>query len=212
MVALLKDDVHIFEIGMPTFTALGPDVVRMVHDNGCKVFLDLKYHDIPSTVAMAGANATRLGVAMLNVHAVGGGEMLSRAAEAALQAAGSRTAMPRIFAVTVLTSMASLADIGVQYEVREQVVRLARLAQQNGLHGVVASPLEIRPIRQACGEKFLIVTPGVRPVWAAHGDQKRVTTPRDAIAAGADYVVIGRPITQHPQPLAAAEKILKKME
>lgn len=211
MVKLLKEDVHTFEVGAPTYTALGPDVVKMIHHHGCRVFLDLKYHDIPSTVAKAVAVATKLGVAMLNVHASGGHEMLSRSVEAAQFAAGGRSKMPKLFAVTVLTSMESLGDIGVQYEVREQVVRLAKLAKECGLHGVIASPLEIAPIKRACGDRFLIVTPGVRPIGAAAEDQKRIASPIMAIAAGADYLVIGRPVVQAKDPLAVVKRILKEI-
>lgn len=211
LVRLLKDDVHIFEVGMPTYTMLGPDVIKMIHNEGCKVFLDLKYHDIPSTVAKAVAAATKLKVAMLNVHAAGGSEMLTRSVEAALQAAGSKAAMPKLVAVTVLTSMNSMADIGVQFEVREQVVRLAKLSQQCGLHGVVASPLEIKPIRAACGSKFLIVTTGVRPLGSDAQDQRRIASPIMAIAAGADYLVVGRPITQAKHPAEVVKQILKEI-
>lgn len=211
MVKLLKEDVHTFEVGIPTYTALGPDVLKMIHGYGCRVFLDLKYHDIPSTVAKAVGTATRLGVAMLNVHASGGHEMLQRSVEAAQHAAGSRSKMPILIAVTVLTSMESLGDIGVQFEVREQVVRLARLSKECGLHGVLASPLEIAPIRKVCGDKFLIVTPGVRPIGAAAQDQKRIASPIMAIAAGADYLVIGRPVVQAKDPRAVVRQILKEI-
>jgi len=211
LVRLLKDDVHIFEVGLPTYTLLGPDVIKMVHDEGCKVFLDLKYHDIPSTVARAVATATKLKVAMLNVHAAGGKEMLERSVEAALYAAGSKAAMPKLIAVTVLTSMNSMADIGIQFEVREQVVRLAKMSQQCGLDGVLASPLEIKPIRNACGEKFLIVTTGVRPIGSEAQDQRRIASPIMAIAAGADYLIVGRPIIEAKNPADVVKQILKEI-
>ena len=212
MVKLLKEEVHTFEVGAPTYTALGPDVLRMIGDHGCRVFLDLKYHDIPSTVAKAVANATKLGVAMMTVHAAGGHEMLSRSVEAAQFAAGGKARCPKIIAVTVLTSMESLGDIGVQFEVRDQVVRLARLARESGLHGVLASPLEIAPIRKACGEKILIVTPGVRPIGAAAEDQRRIASPIMARAAGADYLIIGRPVVQAKDPRAVVKQILKEIK
>lgn len=212
MVKLLKGEVHTFEVGAPTYTALGPDVVKMIHHHGCRVYLDLKYHDIPSTVYKAVSTATKLGVAMLNVHAAGGDEMLKHTVQAALDVSGSRAKMPLLFAVTVLTSMESLADIGVQFEVREQVVRLANLSRECGLHGVVASPLEIAPIRKACGEKFLIVTTGVRPLGSAAQDQRRIASPIMAIAAGADYLVIGRPVVQAKDPRAVVRQILKEIE
>ncbi|MFA4875352.1 MAG: orotidine-5'-phosphate decarboxylase [bacterium] len=211
-VKLLKGDVHTFEVSAPTYTALGPDVIKMIHHHGCRVYLDLKYHDIPSTVAKAVAAATKLGVAMLNVHASGGEEMLKRSVEAAREAAGGKSKMPMIFGVTVLTSMETLADIGVQFEVREQVVRLARLSHECGLHGVVASPLEIAPIRKACGDKFVIVTTGLRPIGSAAQDQRRIASPIMAIAAGADYLVIGRPVTQAKDPRAVVRQILKEIE
>lgn len=211
LVKLLKKDVNNFEVGLPTYTTLGPDVIKMIHHEGCKVFLDLKYHDIPSTVARAVGAATKLKVEMLNVHAVGGSEMLRQAVDSALQAAGSKSAMPKLVAVTVLTSMDSMADIGVQFEVREQVVRLAKLSQKSGFHGVLASPLEIKPIRNVCGEKFLIVTTGVRPIGVAAEDQRRIASPVMAIAAGADYLVVGRPIMQAKNPLEVVQRILKEM-
>lgn len=211
LVKLLKNDVLTFEVGMPTYTLLGPDVIKMIHNEGCKVFLDLKYHDIPSTVAKAVAAATGLKVAMLNVHAAGGSEMLRQSVDAALQAAGNRSSMPKLFAVTVLTSMNSMADIGIQFEVREQVVRLAKLSQQCGLDGVVASPLEIKPIRSACGEKFMIVTTGVRPIGSEAQDQRRIASPIMAIAAGADYLVVGRPIVQAKKPADIVRQIIKEI-
>lgn len=211
MVKLLSADVHTFEIGLPTYTALGPDAVKMVHDQGCRVLLDLKYHDIPSTVARAVANAGKLGVAMLTLHASGGSDMLNRAVESALDATGNRERMPKLLAVTVLTSMESIADIGVQFEVREQVVRLAALAKKAGVHGVLASPLEIKPIRQACGDTFLIVTSGVRPVGSAALDQRRISSPSMAISAGADYLVIGRPIVEAKDPRAVVQAILQEI-
>jgi orotidine-5'-phosphate decarboxylase len=211
IVKLLKEDVTTFEIGAPTYTALGPDVIKMVHNHGCKVYLDLKYHDIPSTVAGAVRVATKLGVEMLDVHAAGGHDMLSRTVDAALEAAGSKAKMPKLLAVTVLTSMETLADIGVQFEVREQVVRLARMSKDCGLHGVVASPLEIALIRKACGDKFLIVTPGVRPLGVAAQDQRRFSSPVMAISAGADFLVIGRPVVQATDPRAVVHQIIKEI-
>jgi orotidine-5'-phosphate decarboxylase len=183
IVKLLKEDVSTFEVGAPIYTALGPDVIKMIHDNGCRVYLDLKYHDIPSTVAKAVMAATRLGVFMLDVHAAGGHDMLCRTVEAAVQAAGSRSKMPKLLGVTVLTSMESLADIGIQYEVREQVVRFAKMSKECGLHGVLASPLEIAPIRKACGEKFIIVTTGIRQIGSEAQDQRRISSPIMAISA-----------------------------
>ena len=209
LVDLLKNDVSNFKVGIQLFTSCGPDAIKMVQAHGGKVFLDLKYHDIPSTVAKAVYVATKLGVAMINVHATGGRKMMAEALAAAQDAADGEP--PLIIGVTVLTSMESLGDIGIQYEIREQVIRLAQLAQEVGLHGVLASPLEIQPIRQACGKKFIIVTPGIRPAGTHLDDQARIASPKQAIHAGADYLVVGRPITEAKDPLTITRNILKEM-
>lgn len=210
LVETLSPVVEYFKVGKELFTAEGPSVVRMVHDHGGKVFLDLKFLDIPNTVAGAVRSAARLGVWMVNVHASGGGAMMKEAA----QAAAAAPKPPIVIGVTVLTSMneESLKEIGVNAAVGEQVVRLARLAKTNGLSGVVASAQEATMLRRSFGKDFLIVTPGVRPAGAEAGDQKRVLTPKAAIAAGADCLVVGRPITESPDPKAAAEAILKEMK
>ncbi len=210
-VRLLKKDINIFEVGLPTYTALGPDVIKMIRHEGAKVFLDLKYHDIPSTVERAVIRATKLKVSMLTVHASGGHEMLTRAVHAAQDAAGSNTTSPKILAATVLTSMDTMADIGIAFEVRDQVVRLAKMSQKSGVDGVIASPLEIKPIREACGSKFLIATTGVRPFGSEAQDQRRIASPVMAIAAGADYLVVGRPISQAKQPEEVVRKIIKEI-
>lgn len=209
LVDLLKSDVTNFKVGMQLFTACGPDSIKMVQDHGGKVFLDLKYHDIPSTVAKAVYIAAKHKVAMINIHATGGRKMMAEALAAAQDAAGDNP--PLIIGVTVLTSMESLGDIGIQYEIREQVIRLAKLAQEVGLHGVLASPLEIQPIRQVCGKKFVIVTPGIRPAGTHLDDQARISSPKQAIQAGADFLVIGRPITEAKDPLGVVRAILKDM-
>ncbi len=211
LVETLKDTVEYFKVGKELFTSEGPAVVKMVHDQGAKVFLDLKFHDIPNTVAGAVRAAAKLGVWMVNVHASGGAAMMKEAA----QAAASSAKPPLVIGVTVLTSMneEGLKEIGVAGSaVGEQVVRLARLAKTSGLSGVVASAQEATMLRRSFGKDFLIVTPGVRPAGAAIGDQKRVLTPKDAIAAGADCLVVGRPITESADPKAAAEAILKEMK
>lgn len=207
--------VRIFKIGKELFTSAGPDAVRMVHSRGRRVFLDLKFHDIPNTVASACEAAAKLGVFLMNVHASGGRTMMVNAVQAVHKvAAEKRSAPAKILAVTVLTSLTDrdLREVGIHKKIEKQVPDLAVFAKNCGLDGVVASAQEIPLIRKKTGMDFLIVTPGVRPVWASHGDQKRVATPKEAIDAGADYIVIGRPITRHPQPLAAAEKILKEIE
>lgn len=213
-VARLAGQVGAFKIGKQLFTRCGPQVVKMVIERGGAVFLDLKYHDIPNTVAKAGLEAARLGVRMFNVHALGGREMM-QALVAGIDAVAPRgtAERPLLLAVTILTSSddATLRDIGIDRPVAEMVPRLAKLAQDAGMDGVVASPREVESIREACGPDFAIVTPGVRPVFAALDDQKRVTTPADALQAGADYLVIGRPISAAADPADAAESILKEM-
>lgn len=209
MVELLRPEVTHFEVGMELFTACGPAVIEMIRAADCRCFLDLKYHDIPSTVAKAVAAAARLGVVMINVHGSGGQYMLQEALSAVRQIAGERR--PRLIAVTVLTSMETLGDVGISYEVREQVLRLAKMARVIGLDGINCSPLEIATIRQACGDDFLIVTPGIRLAGETAYDQRRVSGPRQAIAAGADYLVVGRPITEARDPLGMLKKILHEM-
>lgn len=213
-VKLLHRQVGLFKVGKQLFTRCGPEVVHMIRGEGGEVFLDLKYHDIPNTVAMAGVEACRLGVRMFNVHALGGREMMEKtvAEVDALYPRGSKE-RPLLLAVTILTSSTeeTLRGIGIDRPVSEMVPRLARLAQEAGMDGVVASPREVGLIRQACGGDFAVVTPGVRPGFASLDDQKRVTTPGEAIAAGADYLVIGRPIAAASDPVAAAEAILAEM-
>jgi len=213
-VKLLHDKVGMFKVGKQLFTRCGPEVIHMIKGEGGDVFLDLKYHDIPNTVAMACLEADRLGVGMFNVHALGGREMMKTAAEAVRnRCIAEKRQMPLMLAVTILTSSTeeTLREIGIEHSVEEMVVRLARLAQESGFGGVVASPREIGLIREACGSDFAIVTPGVRPATASADDQKRVTTPADAIAAGADYLVVGRPIAKAQDPVAAAEAIVEEM-
>jgi len=213
-VKLLHEKVGVFKIGKQLFTKCGPDVVRMVRGEGGDVFLDLKYHDIPNTVAMAGTEATRLGVRMFNVHALGGREMMEKTvAEVDKLHPRGAADRPLLLAVTILTSSndQTLREIGIERPVAEMVPRLAALAKQSGFDGVVASPKEVDLIRAVCGQDFAIVTPGVRPTFASQDDQKRVMTPADAIAAGADYLVIGRPISAAADPVAAADLILQEM-
>ncbi len=200
----------LYKVGFELFTRCGPAAVDLLNGHGKGVFLDLKFHDIPNTVARAVASASRLGVKMLNVHASGGVEMM----KAAVEAAGAAENGPKVLAVTVLTSLddATLkGDIGCRRPVKEQVIHLAQLASKAGLDGVVASPREIGAIRENLGNDFLIVTPGIRPKWAAKGDQRRVTTPAEAIQAGADYIVIGRPVTASDDPRNALERILAEI-
>jgi len=197
------------KVGLEFFSANGPEGVRMVIASGMPVFLDLKLHDIPKTVAGAMKALAPLMPEIINVHASGGIAMM-RAAKDALVAASPRT---KLIAVTVLTSLEAgdLAAMGISGSPIEQVARLARLVMQSGLDGVVCSPQEIQAVRTACGPGFLIVTPGVRPAGAALGDQRRVMTPAEAIKAGADLLVIGRPITGAPDPAAAARDIAAEL-
>jgi len=214
LVERLKAEVKIFKIGSELFTSCGPDIVAAVRSNGCGIFLDLKFHDIPNTVARSAAAATRLGVSILNVHALGGYDMMKKAAESvSIEAKALKIAKPKIIAVTILTSMdeKSLKKIGIDDNMEKQVLKLAKLAKDALLDGVVASPAEVRSIRRELGEEFIIVTPGVRPEWASAGDQKRVATPKEAVLNGANYIVVGRPIVEAPDPLAAAKKILEEM-
>ncbi len=216
IIAELGDHVGAYKVGMQLYNAIGPDIIRDIHQKGGKVFLDLKFHDIPNTVAEAARVAAGLGVFMLNVHASGGYEMMQKAAQA-LREAAEKEGLPRplLIAVTVLTSMGQnelKEEIGVERTLSEQVVSLACLAKKAGLDGVVASALEIEVIREACGDDFLIVTPGIRPKTAAMNDQKRVMTPGEAVKTGADYLVIGRPITQAEDRLKAVKDIIDEIE
>jgi len=214
VVRRLGREVGVYKIGKQLFLHSGPEVVRMVHRHGGQVFLDLKFHDIPNTVAKAGIEAARLGVKFFDVHASGSQEMMERTlTEVTRVCRREGLRRPKILAVTVLTSLgkSDLRRVGVADEVEHQVVRLARLANRCGMDGVVASPLEIARIRRACGRGFLIVTPGVRPPSAERDDQKRVMTPGEAMAAGADYLVVGRPILNATDPLPVVRDIVADM-
>lgn len=208
---LLSGKIGMFKIGKELFTACGIEAVKTVQKHGGKVFLDLKYHDIPNTVANAMLESAKLGVQLANLHALGGAEMMEMATTAVHKEFGVQR--PKLLAVTVLTSSTAetLKKVGIEHPIEEMVVRLALLAKESGMDGVVASPLEIAPIRSACGDDFLIVTPGVRPSFASLDDQKRVMTPAEAVAAGADYLVIGRPISKAADPVAAVQMIVDEI-
>jgi orotidine-5'-phosphate decarboxylase len=212
----LRDVAGMFKIGSQLFTAAGPDIVRQIVAKGGRVFLDLKFHDIPNTVAAAGVEATRLGVSIFNVHASGGTEMMTRAAEAVSETAKREgVPKPKVIAVTLLTSLdaAALRQIGISGDARTSVANLARAAATCGLDGVVASPHEIQIIRAAVpNPEFIIVTPGIRPGSVATDDQRRVMTAAEAIRAGADYLVVGRPILNADDPVAAANSIVAEIE
>lgn len=207
LVCDLARDVATFKIGLQLFTAGGPEIVRAVIATGAKVFLDLKLHDIPTTVAKAVRAAVELGAGMLTLHLCGGRGMLEAAvAECAPDLL--------LLGVTVLTSSdeTTLRETGVESDVAGQVLRLAQLAAEAGIGGLIASPHEVRMLRERLAGKTIIITPGVRPSWAAANDQKRFTTPREAVQNGADYLVIGRPITAAPDPREAAQRIIAELE
>ncbi len=204
-----------FKVGSQLFTASGPQIVRDILARGSKVFLDLKFHDISHQVAGAARSAAELGVSLFTIHASGGSDMMSRAVESVEEVAGKSGVRSKVLAISVLTSIDAtiLSQIGVTSTPEESVMRLVRLAESSGGDGVVASPNEIETIRHAVpNTNFLIVTPGIRPATASTGDQKRVATPQAAIAAGASYLVVGRPITGAPDPVAAAHEIIAEME
>ena len=215
LVARLGDSVSYYKVGMELFYALGGDIVTWLKGEGKQVFLDLKLHDIPNTVGNGLCSLLRLRPDILNVHTAGGLRMMKAACEA-LHAAAEREGMPcpKLIGVTVLTSMdaADWAGLGHTGTVAYAVLRRARLAQEAGLDGVVASPAETAEIRRTCGDDFLIVTPGIRPAGVSHDDQRRVVTPAGAIRAGASQIVVGRAIYAAEDPRAAAEGILKEME
>ncbi|MGM0416838.1 MAG: orotidine-5'-phosphate decarboxylase [Thermodesulfobacteriota bacterium] len=214
-VETLKGEVGMFKVGKQLFTRCGPDVVAMIRAAGEEVFLDLKYHDIPNTVAAAAVEATRLGVKMFNVHALGGpGMMATMQGRVHTVAAAEGYPLPITLGVTVLTSSSTedLHAVGIERSVEEMVERLALLSRDAGLSGVVASARELSLIRAVCGSDFVVVTPGVRPAFAASDDQQRIMTPAAAISQGADYIVVGRPISKADDPVAAARAIVAEME
>jgi orotidine-5'-phosphate decarboxylase len=216
LVSALRGVVGMFKIGSQLFTAAGPALVREIIGTGEQVFLDLKYHDIPNTVALAGVEAARLGVSIFNLHAAGGSEMMQRTVESVSECAQKEgLTRPTIIAVTALTSANddTLTEVGYGDTAAELVPRLAMLAEASGMDGVVASPREVAIVRSVVKNPgFVVVTPGVRPRGAAWSDQKRVTTPREAILAGANYIVVGRPILDASDPAHAAQQILDEMQ
>jgi orotidine-5'-phosphate decarboxylase len=207
LVEQLRGDISCFKVGLQLYTAEGPEIVREIRATGANVFLDLKSHDIPNTVARAVESAAELGVQMLTVHLSGGGVMIRAAVSAC---SGDLL----LLGVTLLTSAneQTLREIGIPDKIDDHVLRLAKLGVSAGIGGLVASPREARMLRAEFGNEIKIVTPGVRPTWAEAVDQKRVMTPREALEAGADYLVIGRPITAHPNPGEAVARILAEIE
>jgi orotidine-5'-phosphate decarboxylase len=211
IVNILQQDIEIFKIGIVPFTGFGQQILEFLHEKKKKVFLDLKFHDIPNTVRNAVRAACAKNVFMMNFHCAGGASMLEAAAGAVRDIGTGNK--PLLIGVTVLTSMSpeDIEKIGMRPDVEEQVLRFAKMAGEAGLDGVVASPREARDIKNKMGKDFIVVTPGVRPGWAAQGDQKRVLTPGAAIEAGADYLVVGRPVIQAQDPGAAVKKIIEEI-
>ncbi len=212
IVAELHEEVGAFKIGLQLFTSAGSSFVRELVNSGVKIFLDVKFHDIPNTVAKASIEVARLGVWMFNIHALGGGEMIFKTVEAVGEVCERENLVkPKIIGVTILTSSSqeTLNQIGIEKEITSQVLNLAQISAKYGLDGVVASPLETRLIRGVIGEQFLIVTPGIRPNLETKDDQKRVMTAKEAVENGSDYVVIGRPILQAEDKSAAVRQLFK---
>ena len=215
LIKLLAPEVGMFKVGKQLFTHAGPQAVRLIQDLGGEIFLDLKFHDIPNTVAKAAVEATRLGVKMFNVHASGSLEMMRATVKEVRRACHQQNLRkPIMLAVTVLTSLNQddLRRLGVDGQMADQVVRLALLTKEAGMDGVVASPHEVADIRSACGRRFVIVTPGIRPRDSKRNDQQRVMTPAEAIQASVDYIVVGRPILEAKDPVAAARAIIAEMQ
>ena len=215
LVERLAGEAGLFKVGKQLFTHAGPQAVRLIQELGGEIFLDLKFHDIPNTVAKAAVEAARLGVKMFNVHASGSLEMMrTTVKEVERVCRRERIRRPIMLGVTVLTSLNQddLQRVGVERKVADQVVRLALLTKEAAMDGVVASPHEVADIRAACGPSFVIVTPGIRPTDSQRNDQQRTMTPADAVRAGVDYIVVGRPILESPDPVNAARAIVREME
>ena len=211
-VNLLKDQIGVFKVGKQLFTHAGPKVIDMIRKRNQNIFLDLKFHDIPTTVAKAGAEATKLNVSIFDLHALGGFDMMRKTVEASkTKAKELGIPKPLILAITILTSMDedSLKEVGIRGPILDEVGQLALLAMKAGVDGVVASPQEIGVIRKQCGKEFLIVTPGIRLPSDKKDDQKRTLSPKEAISAGANYLVIGRPIKEAKDPLEAVQRIVE---
>lgn len=211
----LAEYVGVFKVGKELFTAVGPEIFKVIKENGGEIFADLKYHDIPNTVASAARVLTRQGVEIFNIHATGGREMIRQTREAIEDEANKLgIKRPKLLAVTVLTSLdnTDLADLKINVEnTGDYVLHLAQMAKESGADGIVCSPLEIEKIKKELGNDFITLTPGIRPSWSVKGDQKRVMTPKEATKKGGDYIVIGRPIRNAENRVEVAKKILKEM-
>ncbi|BCB96675.1 orotidine 5'-phosphate decarboxylase [Dissulfurispira thermophila] len=215
IVDMLGDYASVFKVGFELFVSAGPGIVKDINNKGKKVFLDLKFHDIPNTVTKAALAAVRLGVYMFNVHTSGGYDMMKRCSDSVSELCIKENIQkPKIIGVTVLTSLDNSAlknELFISHGIKTHVRHLSLLAQKAGLDGVVASPHEISMIKQHCGKDFLVVTPGIRPSWVAPDDQKRTTTPKEALKSGADYIVMGRGILKQEDPIKALELISLEM-
>lgn len=215
IVNLLAESVNYYKVGLELFLNTGGKILEYLKEQDKKIFLDLKFHDIPNTVAQAAKWATSLGVDMFNVHASGGREMLEEVSKVVSETAASKNIdKPVVIAVTILTSFneAGISEVGYEGSIEKIATNLAKLTKEGGLDGVVCSPQEVEKIKDKCGREFIAVCPGVRPLWAVSGDQKRIMTPKDAINIGADFLVVGRPITKNNNPYEAAMKIIDEME
>ena len=214
LVEKVKGEINHFKVGLELFSRCGIEIVKEISDKNCRVFLDLKYHDIPNTVKSAAKVAVESGVWMYNIHALGGFEFMKSVAEFNREYA-QRIGLerPLLIAVTILTSMGNedLKQIGINIDVETEVLKLAELVKRAGLDGIVCSAREVKKIKENLGKDFLTVTPGIRPVWASKDDQKRIVTPADAVKLGTDYMVIGRPITRADNPEKAAKRILEEV-
>lgn len=210
----LAEYVGVFKVGKELFTAVGPEIFKVIKENNGKIFADLKYHDIPNTVASAARVLVRYGVDIFNVHATGGFEMINMTAKAIKEEAQKLgIKRPKLLAVTVLTSLndEDLKSLKINETASDYVIHLAKLAKSAGADGVVCSPNEVERIKKEVGEEFITLTPGIRPLWSVKGDQKRVMTPSQAVKNGVDYIVVGRPIRNAENRVEAAKKILKEM-
>jgi len=212
----LRTHVSWVKVGMELFYALGSEAVTYLNKQGFKVFLDLKLHDIPNTVEKAATVLVETGAAMINLHCLGGVEMMKRTAERVRKEAGMKgLTPPKLIGVTILTSISEeilKKELQINSSMKEQVLHLATIAKDAGLNGVVASPLEVQAIKDKCGDGFLTIVPGIRPAWSVVNDQRRILTPRQALDRGADFLVIGRPVLQAADPVKAVEMIINEME
>ncbi|TNF55501.1 orotidine-5'-phosphate decarboxylase [bacterium] len=216
IVKRFQDHIDIFKVGVELFTATGPKIIEEINTLGKKVFLDLKYHDIPNTVSKTARIVTELGVFMFNIHTLGGFDMMKQTAQELVKVSLKKNIeRPRLLGVTILTSInqdSLTNELGINHRMATQVKHLAGLALKTGLDGVVASPQEIETVRNSCGQGFIIVTPGIRPSWASPDDQKRTMTPKEALRKGADYIVIGRAILSQSNPMKALHRIADEIE